>query len=69
MTAPTKTTDPRPLSVQLSDPLPSDRWSDLDGLVADPLIERAGLKRKPSNETARVLQILDELQMERTTHE
>jgi hypothetical protein len=27
------------------------------------------LKRKPSNETARVLQILDELQMERTTHE
>jgi hypothetical protein len=60
MTTPNKSTDPRPISVQLSDPQPSDRWSDLDGLVADPLVERHA-PRQSEKKTGRLLALLDEL--------
>ena len=52
--------DTRPISVQLSDPEPGDRWTDLDGLVADPLVERHA-PRQSEKKTGRLLAILDEL--------
>jgi hypothetical protein len=55
-------TEPRPLSAQLSDPQPGDRWSDLEDLTADPLIvERYGRQRK-EKQTSRLLEILDQLE-------
>jgi hypothetical protein len=60
MTTTNKSLDPRPLSVQITHPRPSDRWSDLDGLVADPLVERHA-PRQSEKKTGRLLAILDEL--------
>jgi hypothetical protein len=62
MTTPTKTTDLRPISVQISHPLPGDRWTDLEDLAADPaIVERYGRQRK-EKETSRLLSILDQLE-------
>jgi hypothetical protein len=60
MTTPTKTTDPRPISVQLIEPEPGDRWTDFEELVADPLVERHA-PRQSEKKTGRLLAILDEL--------
>jgi hypothetical protein len=56
--------DPRPLSVQLSDPEPGDRWTDLDPM-SDPRREHLGFT-KPKGKTDRLLRLLDSLESEQS---
>jgi hypothetical protein len=65
MTTPNKTTDTRPISAQLSDPEPGDRWTDLDPM-SDPILDRLPQQRG-KRQVRSVLAILDQLNREERT--